>query len=835
MAKNVGKINIGIGLDLSKFEKALKKVEYKLGRFGRNLKSIGSTMTVGLTLPIAAAGAAFIKMAGDMETLSTQFEILAGDAKKGTAALDEIKKFSAATPFQFDDIAQSSKAIISLTGSTEGLTDRMYVLGNISAATGNNLKEISDIYVKVLGKGKLQAEEINQFSERAVPIIAAVARVMGVAESEVRQLGSEGKITTDIFLKAMDELGGKGGRFGSAMEKLAGTLNGLFSTLKDNLFLLGNEIGTTLADVLQVKDIVGSTIDVVKSATSGFAEFAKTSPGIIKLGAALAAVLAVTGPLIGVVGLLAAALSSMGLVLGGIVTLLGTTVALLGTYTASQLIAERHTLRQRDALMEVARRYQAGTLSVEAYNEAVDGIMRQGADYLTYMDEKAKALKTEKQIFEDLALQAKKIREEDEKRGFTFGISQEDIFNSFQTQLRESLDRVKSLKMGEGREFTIPMTIGILANLNKVESIIEDDILNRKLADAMAAIPGVNVIMGENGIPTLEFTSEANMDMVLQARDLVLEGEKSLSNQLSSQISEKTEELREKMIKEIADATEGVDIVDGVLTFKEGVDIKLFAEHVDAHLDDLEHARTKSRELGQKVGNIVGDAFDDGIRGLVKGDLDFGDLITNMFQEIQIAMLQSALEPLKNSITSMFTNAFSGGMGEATSSAKGIASDSAKDITSTFGSSMESGFQGAFSGISNTVGGLMGGLGDMLGGLLGGIGGGIGGIFSGIGSIFGGFFADGGDPPVGKVSVVGERGPELFVPKGAGTIIPNHELRGSGGGSNYTIHQSFGEGVDARVTSILKQAMPGIIDQAVNQVENKVRRGGSFSKSFRNA
>jgi hypothetical protein len=44
--------------------------------------------------------------------------------------------------------------------------------------------------------------------------------------------------------------------------------------------------------------------------------------------------------------------------------------------------------------------------------------------------------------------------------------------------------------------------------------------------------------------------------------------------------------------------------------------------------------------------------------------------------------------------------------------------------------------------------------------------------------IEGGFFADGGRPPTGKMSLVGERGPELFVPDSAGTIIPNHALGG---------------------------------------------------------
>lgn len=41
--------------------------------------------------------------------------------------------------------------------------------------------------------------------------------------------------------------------------------------------------------------------------------------------------------------------------------------------------------------------------------------------------------------------------------------------------------------------------------------------------------------------------------------------------------------------------------------------------------------------------------------------------------------------------------------------------------------------------------------------------------------------ADGGPVDGGKIGLVGERGPELFVPRTAGTIIPNHALSGMGG------------------------------------------------------
>ena len=56
-------------------------------------------------------------------------------------------------------------------------------------------------------------------------------------------------------------------------------------------------------------------------------------------------------------------------------------------------------------------------------------------------------------------------------------------------------------------------------------------------------------------------------------------------------------------------------------------------------------------------------------------------------------------------------------------------------------------------------------------------GSGVMGLISAGMKIFG--FADGGNPPVGVPSMVGERGPELFIPKTAGTIVPNNMLRGN--------------------------------------------------------
>jgi len=71
--------------------------------------------------------------------------------------------------------------------------------------------------------------------------------------------------------------------------------------------------------------------------------------------------------------------------------------------------------------------------------------------------------------------------------------------------------------------------------------------------------------------------------------------------------------------------------------------------------------------------------------------------------------------------------------------------------------------------------------------LKGGLGGG-GGLFGLIGGLFGGARASGGPVTAGRTYLVGERGPELFVPNASGTIIPNGALQGmSGGGRTINI------------------------------------------------
>ena len=74
--------------------------------------------------------------------------------------------------------------------------------------------------------------------------------------------------------------------------------------------------------------------------------------------------------------------------------------------------------------------------------------------------------------------------------------------------------------------------------------------------------------------------------------------------------------------------------------------------------------------------------------------------------------------------------------------------------------------------------------------MMGGFGGGVGstGSYTGFGGGSGALMAsaDGGPLAAGQASIVGENGPEIIVPKGASTVIPNHLTGQMGGTTNVT-------------------------------------------------
>lgn len=107
--------------------------------------------------------------------------------------------------------------------------------------------------------------------------------------------------------------------------------------------------------------------------------------------------------------------------------------------------------------------------------------------------------------------------------------------------------------------------------------------------------------------------------------------------------------------------------------------------------------------------------------------------------------------------------------------------------------------------------------------LAAGIGGAIKGAF--------GFRAMGGPVSSGSPYVVGEQGPELFVPHASGTIVPNNKMGSSGGGGSggVTVNYNIAAGVSrAELVPILDQERRRL----KAEIPDMVRRGGGYRAAF---
>ena len=97
-------------------------------------------------------------------------------------------------------------------------------------------------------------------------------------------------------------------------------------------------------------------------------------------------------------------------------------------------------------------------------------------------------------------------------------------------------------------------------------------------------------------------------------------------------------------------------------------------------------------------------------------------------------------------------------------------------------------------------------------------------------AIFGGPRANGGPVSAGKAYMVGERGPELFVPNGSGAIMPNERLSAKGtGGTSVTVNYHIAAGVSR---SELAPILESERRRLKAEIPDMVRRGGAYRAAF---
>lgn len=256
-----------------KVDKFTKKAEKQAKVLERNAKiaRIASRALLAVGVAAVAAGIGMIKAASSVEDATAAFTPLLGTVEKAELLVRRLNETAAETPFQFSGLSEISKTILpAMNGSIEDTIATVKMLGDTAGGNMQKLQSIASGYSKVLLKGKVDMERLNQISDAGVPIFSELAKSMGVGVDELFKLSSQGKITSSDLTKSFEIMTSEGGIFFKGMEIASKTLTGRISTLKDNIFLLAATIGKKLLPIAkQYVDIIIEWVASVKSFIEG--------------------------------------------------------------------------------------------------------------------------------------------------------------------------------------------------------------------------------------------------------------------------------------------------------------------------------------------------------------------------------------------------------------------------------------------------------------------------------------------------------------------------------------------------------------------------------------
>jgi tape measure domain-containing protein len=334
MAATVGQVVVDMLLNTAKFEANIKKVSRSFSQMGRDFSNAGRAMTMGITLPIVGAGAAAIKLAGEFEQTTIAFNTMLGSTAKSTKFLKDLKDFATKTPFEFKDLTQASKRMIALGFSAEQVIPILTNIGDAVAGMGGGAEMIDRVTLalgQMQAKGKVSAQEMNQLAESGIPAWELLSKRIGKSIPEAMKLAEKGAISASIAIPAILE--GMNQRFGGLMVKQNQTLLGQFSNLKDQLYFIITDLGTSLMPVATkfMDGFLKPLAAQIKGMVDWFSSLSKENQALIVKTVALTAAI---GPLVWAFGSLATGISSMLTLSSRLLTLISGGGGLIGAVTS---------------------------------------------------------------------------------------------------------------------------------------------------------------------------------------------------------------------------------------------------------------------------------------------------------------------------------------------------------------------------------------------------------------------------------------------------------------------------------------------------------------------
>ena len=197
---------------------------------------------------------AVVKLAADAEVARARFSVLLGNVADGAAMFKQLEKFALRTSFSIESASEAATMLLAKGVQQADVIDTMQLLGDLAMGDAERLGLLAKAYTDVQAKGKLMAQEQNQFAENGINLFELLQQTTGKNAGQLMAMREAGQITFSMLQTALKAATSQGGKFFGALAQGNATFSGQFNSLIEGVQTLGRMLGEMVLP--RLKEIV---------------------------------------------------------------------------------------------------------------------------------------------------------------------------------------------------------------------------------------------------------------------------------------------------------------------------------------------------------------------------------------------------------------------------------------------------------------------------------------------------------------------------------------------------------------------------------------------------
>ena len=266
--------------DVEAIKKQFEQMTRKAVEEGKKQADVWQTLLKGATAYFTLQGAqSFISQMVAVRSQFQQLEISFGtmlkSKEKANELMAQLTDLAAKTPFGLEEVSEEAKKLLAFQIPAQEVTETLRRMGDVASGLGVPMGQLIHVYGQVKAQGKLMTNDLYQFMNAGIPIIAELSKVVGKSETEIKDMVSAGKIGFTEIQAVIKNMTNEGGLFYNLMAEQSKSLGGQISNLRDNFDQMLNEIGKSS------EGIVSGAIKGVSFLVENYETIGKLIAGLI--------------------------------------------------------------------------------------------------------------------------------------------------------------------------------------------------------------------------------------------------------------------------------------------------------------------------------------------------------------------------------------------------------------------------------------------------------------------------------------------------------------------------------------------------------------------------